>query len=206
MSERTDNGRLEAFCDAIFAIAITLLVLEIHVPDVAAVGPSVSLGALLAEEWPSWFSFLLTFLTLFIAWTNHHHALAQMDKTSSPFIYANGFLMLTVVIFPFSAGLLGRFLDTESARLAILLYCLTNLVHNVGWLALFQVARKPVSLAKDADRHHRIERTARVVGYTLLLNIAIVALAFFFPVVALVLVTTAWLFYLFAGLFWTSIA
>jgi uncharacterized membrane protein len=204
MSERTDNGRLEAFCDAIFAIAITLLVLEIHVPDVAAVGPSMSLGTLLAEEWPSWFSFLLTFLTLFIAWTNHHNALTQLDKTSSAFIYANGFLMLTVVVFPFSAGLLGRFLDTESAKLAILLYCLTNLIHNLGWLSVFLVSRKK-SLARDAARHHRIQSTLRVVSYTLLANTGIVMVAFWYPVVALVLVTSAWLFYLFAGLFWTSI-
>lgn len=205
MSERTDNQRLEAFCDAIFAIAITLLILDIRVPDVDAVGPSAPLGSLLAAEWPSWFAFLLTFLTLFIAWTNHHHALAQLDKTSSPFIYANGLLMLTVVVFPFSAGLLGRFLDTDSARLVIVLYCLTNMVHNLGWVAVFHVARKPTSLARDADRHRRLETTSRVVTYTLALNIAIVVVAFWYPVVALVMVTTAWLFYLFAGLFWTSI-
>lgn len=204
MSERTENGRLEAFCDAIFAIAITLLILAIHVPDVAAVGPSTSLGALLAEEWPSWFSFLLTFLTLFIAWTNHHHALAQLYKTSSAFIYANGFLMLTVVVFPFSAGLLGQFLDTESAKLAILLYCLTNLIHNLGWLSVFLVAEK-TSLARDATRHHRIESSVRVLSYTTLAAIGIVVVALWYPVVALVLVTSAWLFYLFAGLYWTSI-
>lgn len=205
MSAHKDNARLEAFCDAIFAIAITLLILDIRVPDIDAVSPSSPLGSLLTAEWPSWFSFLLTFLIFFIAWTNHHHALAQLDKTSSPLIYANGFLMLTVVIFPFSAGLLGRFLDTDSAGLVIILYCLTNMVHNLGWLAIFHVARKPTRLASNDVRHRQIERVSRVVTYTLILNVTIVAVAFFYPMVALILVTTAWLFYLFAGLIWTSI-
>lgn len=204
MSDRADNARLEAFCDAIFAIAITLLILDIHVPDVTAVGASEPLGTLLAKEWPSWFAFLLTFLTLFIAWTNHHHALAQLDKTSSAFIYANGFLMLTVVVFPFAAGLLGRFLDTGSAGLAVLLYCLMNLIHNLAWLSVFIVARE-MSLARDAARHHRIESTSRVVAYTVVSNTAIVILAFWYPIAGLILVVAEWLFYLFAGLFWTSI-
>jgi uncharacterized membrane protein len=205
MKDRTDNARLEAFCDAIIAIAITLLIIDIRVPELDAVSPSAPLGSLLAAEWPSWFAFLLTFLTLFIAWTNHHHALAQLDKTSSPFIYANGFLMLTVVVFPFSAGLLGRYLDTDSAGLVIILYCLTNMVHNLGWLAVFYFARKPTSLARDAAHQSRIENVSRVVTYTLALNVGIVAVAFWYPIIALILVTAAWLFYLFAGIFWTSI-
>ena len=86
-----------------------------------------------------------------------------------------------------------------------LAHCRTILVHNIGWLVVFHVARKPKSLARDEDRHPRVERIARVVAHTLLSNVTIVAVAYFYPVAALVLAATAKLFYLFAGLFWTSI-
>ena len=204
MAERIGNERLGAFCDAIFAIAITLLVLEIHVPEIDAIGPGAPLGSVLAAEWPSWFAVLLTFLTLFIAWTNHHHALAQLGRTSSAFIYANGLLMLSVVISPFAAGVLGKFLDTESAKTAIIFYCFANLFQNLGWVAVFHVAaRSP--LAKGPVQQQRIESNARVVTFTFAMNLAILALAFYLPIVALILVTGAWLFYLYAGLFWTPI-
>jgi len=68
VAERVKNSRLEAFCDGIFAIAITLLILEIKVPELGEIGSAEHLAANLAAQWPSWFSFLLSFLTLLIAW------------------------------------------------------------------------------------------------------------------------------------------
>ena len=62
-------NRLEAFSDGVFAIAITLLVLDIHVPDPTA---TASLAAALGDQWPSYVAYAVSFLTIGIIWINHH--------------------------------------------------------------------------------------------------------------------------------------
>ncbi|MBP7240307.1 MAG: DUF1211 domain-containing protein, partial [Saprospiraceae bacterium] len=79
------TSRLEAFCDGVFAIAITLLILEIKVPGLEAINSTHTLAHALWEEWPSWFAFLLSFGTILIAWSNHHGALKLINKSSSIF-------------------------------------------------------------------------------------------------------------------------
>ncbi len=205
MIERIKNSRLEAFCDGVFAIAITLLILEIKVPEFGEINSAAQLAGDLAAQWPSWFAFLLTFLTLLIAWANHHNMLSQLGRTSSPFIYANGLLMLTVVIFPYSASVLGRFLNTAYLTLPVVLYCFTNFVHNVGWLAVSVVATRPKDLTKDARHKANVRKARKVIAIGCVFNLLVTILAFWQPIPALLLVTAAWIVYLFAGIFGTSL-
>ena len=205
MTERIKNSRLEAFCDGVFAIAITLLILEVKAPEPGGIDSAAQLAGDLAAQWPSWFAFLLTFLTLLIAWANHHNMLSQLDKTSSRFIYANGLLMLTVVVFPYSASVLGRFLDTAYLTLPVVLYCFTNFIHNVGWLAVAIVATHPKDLTKDAQRRANVQRTQKLIAIACAFNFLVTLLAFWLPIPALLLVTAAWIVYLFAGIFGTSL-
>ncbi len=137
MTKPIGNSRLETFCDGIYAIAITLLILEIKAPEIGNIHSAQELKHDLLLQWPSWFAFLLTFLTLFISWVNHLHMIALLNKTSNTFIYANGFLMLTVVVFPFSTMLLGRYINTEFSTLPVVLYCFnTFYMHLPGQLFL----------------------------------------------------------------------
>ncbi len=205
MIEHIKNSRLEAFCDGIFAIAITLLILEIKVPELGDIGSADHLAADLAAQWPSWFAFLLSFLTLLIAWANHHNMLSQLNRTSSLFIYANGLLMLTVVIFPYSTSVLGRFLNTAYLTLPVVLYCFTNFIHNLGWLAVSVVATHPKDLTKDARRRANVQRTFRAIAIACAFNFLVTILAFWLPIPALLLVTTAWIAYLFSGIFQTTL-
>lgn len=205
MPDHSRNDRLEAFADAIFAIAITLLILEIHVPPVESIHSAQDLLRDVLSSWPSWFAFLLTFVTLFIAWVNHYHTVAQLDKTSPPFIYANGLLLLTVVIFPFSASMLGRFLDSPFRTLPIVMYCATTLLHNASWLLVFTTALVPRDLSKDAASARRIRATRRLLGWTLAFNALVCVAAVWFPVPSLTVVTLAWLYYLRAGVIRTPL-
>ncbi len=205
MTERITNSRLEAFADGIFAIAITLLILEIRVPDVANIHSAQELRQALFAQWPSWFAFFLTFTILLIAWVNHHHMAILLDKTSSTFIYANGLLLLTVVVFPFSTGLLGKFLNTPYSTLPVLVYCLTNLVHASVWCLVFSLTTKPHDLSRDPASKAKLEKTTRIISYTIIFNGAMTMLAVWFPVIALSLVTAAWIYYLFAGIRYTSL-
>ena len=205
MSEQINNSRLETFCDGIFAIAITLLILEIKIPEISSIHSNYELRNELLSLWPSWFAFLLTFTILLIAWVNHHHMATLLSKTSSSFIYANGLLLLTVVVFPFSTSLLGGFLGTEFSTLPIVLYCFTNLIHASAWFLVFSLATKPKDLTKNPVTRQSILNTQQVIGYTVLFNIAITVLAFWLPLIALGLTTTAWIFYLFAGIRYTPL-
>ena len=71
-SGHSGTARLEAFSDGVFAIAITLLILEVKVPHLPEEGGGRSLLSALAALWPSYLAYLTSFVTIFIMWANHH--------------------------------------------------------------------------------------------------------------------------------------
>ena len=101
------NARLEAFCDGVFAIALTLLILEVKLPSTESIANTAELWRALRHLTPSVFAFVLSFCIILITWVNHHAVLKLVTGSSASFIYANGFLLLSVVAIPFTAGLLG---------------------------------------------------------------------------------------------------
>ena len=105
--------RLEAFSDAVFAIAITLLALSLQVPVLEAVTPQ-ALVAALAAKWPTYLSFLLSFVTLLIAWVYHHRLLQGAKRMGTGLFFTNGMLLLIVSSVPFPTGLLGAYLATAA--------------------------------------------------------------------------------------------
>ena len=116
------NTRLEAFCDGVFAIALTLLVIELKLPETAGDHGSSAVWQRLHHLVPHVFAFLLSFVIIFITWVNHHAAVERVGKSSASFIYANGFLLLTVVLTPFTSALLGEFIWSDAAAPAVVLY------------------------------------------------------------------------------------
>lgn len=108
------------FSDGVFAIAITLLILEIHVPDVEAGG--TVLGSL-AHEWASFLAFLIGFFTILICWINHHYMFTLIHRTNGVLSLLNGFKLLVVAITPFATALLAKHLGTEQQTGAVSVYC-----------------------------------------------------------------------------------
>jgi len=102
------NARLEAFCDGVFAIALTLLIIDIGIPATIEINNTAEFWTALKNILPSIFAFLLSFIVIFITWVNHHASLKLVARTSPSFIYANGLLLLTVVFIPFPTALLGE--------------------------------------------------------------------------------------------------
>jgi uncharacterized membrane protein len=199
MTENLSNDRLETFCDGVFAIAITLLILEIKVPDLKNIHNTSELIQELWLQWPSWFAFLLSFVTLFIAWTNHHNFFKQLDKISSPFIYANGFLMLTVIVLPYPTGVLGRFLNTSMCSAAIILYIMMHLTHGIGWLIMSIAALRPKDLSIDEARHIALRKTTKAIAGFCVFDLLIILLAVWFPMAALGVISIVWIAILIAG-------
>jgi uncharacterized membrane protein len=101
MSDANPLSRIEAFSDGVFAIAATLLVVEIRVPSIGIHSAPGELWRGLADLWPSYVAFVISFGSILIIWVNHHSALGQLTGTSNAFKYANGLLLLTVTFLPF---------------------------------------------------------------------------------------------------------
>lgn len=194
------NSRLEAFCDGVFAIAITLLILEIKVPDIETITSSHTLAHALWEEWPSWFAFLLSFGTILIAWSNHHGALKLISKSSSLFHFANGFFLMTIVLLPYPTSLLAEFIDSDSAQTAVMFYSSAIVLQNISWTLMFHSMLNPKDLsANQATRKVIVITRARCI-YAFLVYLGITTVAYWFPMVALCLLALLWVVWIIVGI------
>jgi TMEM175 potassium channel family protein len=101
------TNRMEAFSDGVFAIAITLLVLEIHVPEP---GAGESLGHELLAQWPSYAAFVVSFLTIGVIWINHHAMVRRLRVTDHSILIWNLLLLMTVSALPFTTALMAAYL------------------------------------------------------------------------------------------------
>src|SRR5579884_3610495 len=103
--------RLEAFSDGVFAVAITLLVINLHVPVSAA----HALWAALLREWPEFASYAVSFLVIGIIWVNHHGIFDRIGRIDRTVLFANLFLLFCVVLIPFATALLARYIEGGAA-------------------------------------------------------------------------------------------
>ncbi|HZC70161.1 MAG TPA: TMEM175 family protein [Jatrophihabitans sp.] len=88
------GGRLETFSDGVFAIAITLLVLDLAVPPRNQLRAG-GLGSALADQWPSYFAYLVSFLVIGIIWVNHHTMFSKVNLVDRPVLFANLAVLLS---------------------------------------------------------------------------------------------------------------
>jgi uncharacterized membrane protein len=100
---RDDTARTEAFSDGVFAIAITLLVLDIKVPH--DLPENTSLLRALLNQWPIYMAFLTSFATIGIMWLNHHRMFRYIRRVDHWFLVLNGLLLLGVTFVPFPTSL-----------------------------------------------------------------------------------------------------
>jgi uncharacterized membrane protein len=106
------TNRLEAFSDGVFAIAITLLVLDIHVPEPG----SGHLGHELLAQWPSYAAYVISFITIGIIWINHHAAFSRLRAVDHSILILNLLLLLSVGILPFTTSLMATYLKEGSGE------------------------------------------------------------------------------------------
>jgi uncharacterized membrane protein len=124
VGDHFETARLEAFSDGVFAIAITLLVLELSVP--ADQFDDLLEGIL--EQWPSYLAYLTSFLTIGGVWLVHHGILRRMRYADAWFVRVNLLLLLVVSFLPFPTKLVAEAIDSASAeRVAVLFYGATLL-------------------------------------------------------------------------------
>jgi uncharacterized membrane protein len=140
------KGRLEAFSDGVFAIAITLLVLEIKIH------PPGSALEQLGREWPSYIAYIISFFTIGAAWLGHTAMTDELVRVDAIFLRMNLILLLFVAFLPFPTRLIAETLhDAESERVFVTLYGLTLVAIRLMLFALDSYARRERLYSKEGD-------------------------------------------------------
>src|SRR5262245_58081633 len=138
------KNRLEAFSDGVFAIAITLLVIEIRPPELAE-GESLARG--LWELWPNYVGYLLSFFVLGVMWLNHHRIFVPARRVDGIVLVLHLNLLLWAVLIPFPTAVVADFLREggSDAKTAVALYGGVVLLAALSFTALFvAITREPI--------------------------------------------------------------
>lgn len=130
-----DTARIETFSDGVFAIAITLLVLNIQVPHSADL--KTSLLTELGNHWASYLAFFIGFFSILVCWINHDHICNYVLRCDNNMRILNSFILLVVVAVPFSTSLLAEYIGKNEQQIAVAIYgityCFMALVYALMW-------------------------------------------------------------------------
>jgi uncharacterized membrane protein len=200
MSAKSENVRLETFCDGVFAIAITLLVLEIKVPPSESIHSAADLWRAFGRLWPSFFAFGSSFFMILINWANHHSAFKHCERSSPQFLYTNGVFLMAIVLLPFSTAVVAQYISTPYAQPAIVLYCFSSLLGNIGWNLMTEATLRPIPLSDNPTTVLVFKEGRKFCRYGFFIYLFITVLAWWFPYIALAINTLLWFAWLIIGL------
>ena len=190
--DESGTTRLETFSDGVFAIAATVLVLEI------SVGPheGAGLGSALLHLWPSYLAYVTSFVTIGIIWMNHHHTVSLIGRVDRTMLFVNNLLLLTVAFLPFPTGLVGTYLRRDGEQAAALAYAGTLVVMAALHLVWWRYARVNRRLIADGTSESALRAVDRAYLPGLPMYGAVFVLAFFSPLASVVLTLAIAAFYL----------
>jgi len=191
-----DRSRLEAFSDGVFAVAITLLVLNLTVA-----GPGHGeLIHQLSSHWPSFAAYLISFFVIGIIWVNHHVLVKTFVVVNRLLLFLNLVLLLFVVLIPFATGLVAEYMSAYLAhtsgggdvRLAMALYSTVFLGMSLGFAGIFEWTLHGERVANPVppERHWaaRVRFTGGSLAYVLALVVALFNAIAAFVIIALIAV------------------
>ncbi len=155
-----DTARIEAFSDGVFAIAATLLVLELHVPD--GDDAAGGLGAFLQRQWPSYVAYLASFLVIGVIWINHHAVIRLVRRADHGLLVLNLLLLLTVSVIPFPTALIAGYATghhtVADRRIAVVVYGIAMTLMSVAFNALWRWVRAHPAASPSEDDQRAIRR------------------------------------------------
>ncbi len=147
LGNERDTGRLEAFSDGVFAVAITLLILNIQVPPVRD-------GLLhgLYNTWPSYLGYITSFLIIGLFWANHHYMFKYINHTDHYLLLLNILTLMVIVLIPFATELLTAFIHSPDRYAVAVIYSgvllLSSVMYNLLW---YYASNKRRLLDKELD-------------------------------------------------------
>jgi uncharacterized membrane protein len=176
-------GRLEAFRDGVFAIAITLLVLELGV-DLSE-GEDLVQG--LIEQWPAYLAYVTSFLTIGVVWIAHSTMTNALRAADSILYRINLIVLLIASFLPFPTRLIGEFVsEPEAERVAAVFYGISLLALNLSLTAFARYAFLQRRLIKDHIDDVTVESVVRR-GPSYAAYVVAIAVSWFFPFIAIFL-------------------
>jgi TMEM175 potassium channel family protein len=184
---QSEKARVEAFSDGVFAIAITLLILEIRLPH-ESYSSAQALTRSLGSLWPSFLAYVASFATILVTWINHHGLFRLIHRVNRPVLFANGFLLLVVTFIPFPTAVIAAHLTGDGASAAAVLYCGTFILLNISFLVLFYTVTPRRDEAAAKRRHIERAYWVGLAVYTLA-----TLTAWFYPLVGTMICGLLWL-------------
>jgi uncharacterized membrane protein len=183
-SRQTSPARVGAFSDAVFAVIITVLVLELKPPSAATFSALLPL-------WPTGLSYVVSYLFIAIVWVNHHHLFSYAEMATPRLVWSNFAHLFSVSLIPFTTEWIA---DSRLAAAPVVLYASVFVLVNMTYLALcFEVVDRPAHEDISA-RMRRLLRMRSFITVGVFVAAAVVALKW--PVVAMVLICTCLIVYL----------
>lgn len=190
-ADEKETTRVEAFSDGVFAIAMTLLVIDL----LPLSEPGGDLANELSHSWPTFFAFLSAFLTILVIWMNHHQLFKMIRRVNSKFLFLNGLLLLGTTFVPFPTALVAQHMLDDQGVLAGAVYAGTGLLLAFAFNGVWRYAAKDRRLLGKEVTQEAIDRVNKgywvgPLGYGVALGLAFVS-----PVACVAVVTGLAIFY-----------
>ena len=180
---------MDRFCaltDAIVAIAATIMVLELKVPDI------ITLNALLSE-WTVLIAYIISFTVIYLSWYAHHNLFETINNCSSGLFLANGLWLFFLTLIPFVTALIGKDLFSP---LAMVLYSSVYFL----WTLSFQVLSYKAIL-DNPEQRDEISFSKRYILTADIIDIISIIFSFFYPIISLLIIVLVTVYMIF-DLFW----
>jgi uncharacterized membrane protein len=189
------KNRLEAFSDGVFAVAITLLVLEVAIPS------GDDLWHKLGDEWPSFASFFVSFWVIGIIWVNHHGVVDHLKRANRTLLYLNLLVLMSVVLIPFSTALMAEHLKSGAdEHVAAAVYAGAFVLMAVTFGSMWEyITRHRQELGVElSDEEVRIRTRSFHLGIPF--YAVTLAVAFISPAIVLVIIGAMAIYYMVSGM------
>ena len=198
VTRTTDTARVEAFSDGVFAIALTLLVLELAVPEI----DKGSFVAQLKHEWPAYLAYIAAFLNIASIWINHHDLFTRVSRVNIQVIVANLGVLFVSSLFPWPTAVLGAAWTTSELPMrhdqitACILYAIVGLGVPVAMGLLYAYLGRKPALLESSNEVAYMKSGFRRSTFSLAIYPMAAALSFVAPVISLVLFAIVPLFFI----------
>ena len=175
------TGRTEAFSDGVFAIAITLLILEVNVPETAF----DNLWRGIIDQWPSYLAYATSFITIGGIWLAHHGIFRRLQYANTRLMLINLLLLMAVSFLPFPTKLLAEAIhNSDAERAAVIFYGASLLVISTLLSALWGSVARDRHLLREEVSEREFNSIAMATGPNLGFYVGVIVLAIFAPKVA----------------------
>lgn len=182
-AKKAKTGRIGALSDGIFAIVMTLLVLELAVPEIPKLLAAEQLHLKLLEMWPKFAAFVLSFIMLGILWTFHHIIFQHIKLVNEKFIWINILYLMFISLIPFSTALLGEF--TWLSTTAVVFYGANLLLLSLTTNLMWWYVTKNKNLLNEDVSNHEITQLKKSTGATSILLMVTIGLSFISPFIGI---------------------